>query len=227
MDFDNKLIAIVSEDLDYLSEDWDQDIDDSSLRRASPVLRSLLIEGQLMKVANILNETVEVMAPKISKSEEHLNDHSIAFYQSGGAYYKGAQVQFFHQLNRAMSPEEVKEIYKKQSNLIGQNYPVKLSKFMKQTSFMVNGIKINREEVVKYIANKRGGAHYDSSRNIDKTGSKGELEKKYILLDVVHDGYISGDKNSVYYELLSIGQRLIGSPDVQRIRQIVSQHRAI
>lgn len=226
MDIDNKLITIVSEDLDYLSEEWNQDIDDSSLRRASPVLRSLLIEGQLMKVANMLNETVSVMAPEISKNEEHLGDRSIVFYQSGGARYKGMQVQFAKQLNRAMSPEEIKESHEKQKNLIGQNYPVKLSKFMKQISFMINGVKINREEVVKYIANKRGGAHYDDSRNTEKSGSKGDLEKKFVLLDGIHDGMIMADKNSVYYELLSIGQRLVGSYDVQRIRQIIGQHRA-
>lgn len=227
MDIDEKLITIVSEDLDYLSDEWSQDIDDSSLRRASPVLRSLLIEGQFMKVANMLNETVSIMAPEISKNEEHLNDTSIVFYQSGGASYKGMQVQFAKQLNRAMSPEEIKESYEMQKNLIGQNYPVKLSKFMRQISFMINGVKINREEVVKYVANKRGGAHYDSSRSTEKSGSKGELEQKFVLLDGVHDGVIMADKNSVYYELLSIGQRLIKSNDVQRIRQIIGRHRAV
>jgi hypothetical protein len=79
MDID--LIKIVSEDLDYLAEEWTQDIDDASLRRSSPVLRSLLIENQLMKVANMLGEEISVMAPCISKYDEHLNEPSIVFYQ--------------------------------------------------------------------------------------------------------------------------------------------------
>lgn len=226
MDIDTELIAIVSEDLNYLTDEWNQDIDDASLRRASPALRSLLIEGQLLKVVNILNETVNIMAPEISKHEEELSDPSIVFYQSGGANYKGMKVQFMKQLNRAMSSEEIKESYEKQKDLIDQSYSVKLSKFMKQTSFMINGVKINREEVIKYIANKRGGAHYDRSRKTERTGSKGDLEKKFTLLDGIHDGLVMADKNSVYYELLSIGQRLIGSHDVQRIRQIIGQQRA-
>lgn len=226
MDIDHDLIAIVAEDLGYLADEWNQDIDDASLRRASTVLRSLLIEGQLQKVANMLNEEICVMAPEISKQEDELNDPSIVFYQAGGANHKGMQVQFVKQMNRALSSEEIKKNYEKQKNLIGQSYPVKLSKFMKQTSFMINGVRINREEVVKYIANKRGGVHYDRSRNTEKPGSKGELEKKFSLLDGIHGGIVTADKNSVYYELLSIGQRLISSHDVQRIRQIIGQQRA-
>ncbi len=222
MEIDYELIKIVAEDLDYMTDEWSQDIDDASLRRASPVLRSLLIEGQLMKVANMLNEEISVMAPLISKYENELEDLSIVFYQSGGAKFKGMKIQFLKKLNRAMTPEEIKVIYEKKK-IIGQNYSLKLTKFMKQVSFMINGIKINREEVLKYIANRRGGAHYDNSRKTKKLGSKGDLEKKFILLDSVHASTVVADKNSVYYELLSIGQRLIGSHDVQRIHQIIER----
>jgi hypothetical protein len=223
MDLD--LIKTVSEDLDYLSEEWTQDIDDASLRRASPVLRSLLIENQLMKVANILNEEIKIMAPVISKSASYLNDPSIVFYQSGGAKYKGAEIQFLTILNRAKSPEEIKADYEREKVVIGQIYPEKLSLFMKQISFVISGVKINREEVIKYIANKKGGAHYDDSRKIDIIGPKGELEKRYSLLDNIHNGTYTADKNAVYYELLSIGQRLIESNDVQRIKQILKNAR--
>ena len=223
MKIDHELIRIVSEDLDYLNDEWNQDIDDASLRRSSPVLRSLLIEGYLMRVVNMLNEQVMVMTPLISMKEDLLNDPSIIFYQAGGAKYKGMEVQFLSQGNRALSPEEIKKSYEEQKELIGKNHPIKLTKFMKQVSFMINGIKINREEVIKYIANKRGGAHYDGSRNDKKPGSKGDLERKFILLDSIHSGTVMADKNAVYYELLSIGQRIIASHDIQRIRQIIGR----
>lgn len=222
---DVELIKIVSEDLDHLAVEWTQDIDDASLRRTSPILRSLLIENQLMKVASMLGEAISIMAPCISKYDDLLNDPSIVFYQSGGAKYKGMEIQFLKQLNRALGPEEIKANYEREKLSIGKNYPVKLSLFMKQISFIINGVKINREEVVKYIANKRGGAHFDSSRKIDSAGSKGELEKKYTLLDNIHKSTSVADKNAVYYELLNIGQRLIASQDVERIRQIIKNAR--
>ncbi len=74
------------------------------------------------------------------------------FYQSGGANYKGMKVQFVSHGNRALSADEIKKSYEEEKELIGKNHPIKLSKFMKQVSFMINGTKINREEVVKYIA---------------------------------------------------------------------------
>jgi len=218
---DIELIKIISEDLDFLVEEWNQDIDDASLRRSSPILRSLLIENQLSKVTNFLGESISIMAPCISEYDDYLDDSSIVFYQSGGAKYKGMEIQFLKQLNRAMSPEERKANYEREKKSIGKNYPVKLSLFMKQISFIINGVKINREEVIKYIVNKRGGAHFDSSRKTDLAGSRGELENKYTLLDDIHKNTSVADKNAVYYELLSIGQRLIASHDVERIRQIV------
>lgn len=223
MDIDCELIRIVSEDLDYLNDEWNQDIDDASLRRSSPVMRSLLIEGRLMRVVNMLNEQVMVDTPLISMTEDRLNDPSITFYQAGGAKYKGMEVQFMSLLNRAMSSEEMKKNYESEKELIGKNHPIELTKFMKQVSFMIKGTKINREEVIKYIANKRGGAHYDESRNVQKPGSKGDLEKKFILLDSIHSDTVIADKNSVYYELLSIGQRIITSHDIQRVRKIIGR----
>lgn len=50
MDLD--LARLVAEDLDYLTRDWNQDIDDASLRRSSPVLRALLVYGLLARAAH-------------------------------------------------------------------------------------------------------------------------------------------------------------------------------
>lgn len=115
-----------------------------------------------------------------------------------------------------MTPEEIKTDFEKQKEMDGRSYTIKLSKFMKQVSFKIRNVKINREEVIKYIANKKGGAHYDSSREKNR-----DLEVKYSLLDSIYSNSSILDKNAVYYELLSIGQRLIGSNDVTRIRQIL------
>ena len=223
---DMELMKVVSEDLDYLSDEWTQEIDDPALRRASPVLRSLLIEGLLKKVTNYLNEEINIMTPIVSRFEDKLTDPSLVFYQSGGANYKGMEIQSVSIYNRAQSPEEIKENYNKERDLMGQNYPVRLEIFLKQTSFSISGVKINREEIIKFVANKRGGAHYDSRREPERAGAKGELEKKYMFLDKIINGEMRvADKNAVYYELLSIGQRLIKSNDVQRIRQILKNAR--
>ena len=218
-DIDLKLLETVNEDLTHLSTKWNQDIDDASLRIASPILRRLLIEGMLCRVARMLKKQIQIMAPLICRTEKFENLRDIAFYQCGGAKYKGMIVQSVSQVNRALSPQEITKLYEAAKDTIDKSYPVKVSVFLKQTSFVIKGIAINREEVIKYIANKLGGVHYDSKRKIGGDTSKITLEHKYALMDKVRDELMLADKNAVYYELLSIGQRIINSRDVQKLRK--------
>ncbi len=99
----------------------------------------------------------------------------------------------------------------------------KSPEFLRQASFVIKGVIINREEVIKYVANKFGGAHYDSNRRISPPGASISLEDKYTLLDSIRSGTIVADKNAVYYELLSIGQRVINSRDVLHLQKKLKQ----
>ncbi len=217
MDFE--LARLVAEDLDYLFKEWNQDIDDASLRRSSPVLRSLLVEGLLACAAHQANREVRVMAPAIARvvTKEELRE--CTFFQAGGANFKGMMVQSMSIVPRAQSPAEIKASFERSKNVIGKSYPVKLNAFLKQTSFVVKNILINREEVIKYVANKLGGAHYDSSRPPSKVPGEASLDQKYALLDEVRRGMFVADKNAVYYELLSIGQRISNSRDIRGLRK--------
>lgn len=216
---EKELLRVVLEDLDYLTKEWNQDIDDASLRRASPALRSLLVEGTLLAVARQIGKEVRVLSPAIYQV---LTDDQLRlrkYWQSGGAKYKGVIVQAMGVRNSALSPDEVKAEYEQTKDVMGKNYPVKLAFFLRQPSFVIEGIFINREEVIKYVANKLGGAHYDNSRK-PKTSAPGvSLEEKYALLDSARNSTMLADKNAIYYELLSIGQRLVNSKDVQELRK--------
>jgi hypothetical protein len=220
---DIELARLVSEDLEFLFEEWNQDIDDASLRRTSPILRSLLIEGQLGKIAHEAGKEIRILAPEICRlvTDDELKQKK--YYQAGGAKYKGMQVQSTSLIDRAMSSEEIRASYEHTKDVIGKNYPVKLGVFLKQTSFVVDGVLINREEVIKYVANKLGGAHYDSTRSNSSQKSGLSLEDKYALLDKVRNGVIVADKNAIYYELLSIGQRLVNSRNVQHLKKHLQQ----
>ena len=219
MEIDKKLLRVVLEDLDFLDIEWNQDIDDASLRRTSPVLRSLLVEGKLTFAAKMIKKDIRVLTPAIHKVYTNSNYKQMKFWQAGGAKYKGMQIQAASMINRALSSQEIKANYERTKGVMGKNYPVKLSAFMKQTSIVVNGNSVNREEVVKYVANKLGGAHYDRSRKENNSKPGLSLDDKYILLDSVHDGTMIADKNAIYYELLSIGQRLVNSRDIRQLRK--------
>lgn len=216
---DINLARVVAEDLDFLSKEWNQDIDDASLRRTSPVLRNLLVDGLLGRAAYQANLDIRIMAPAINRVTSEAELKECIFFQAGGAKYKGMVVQSTSYIARAKGPEEIKASYKRSKDVIGKNYPVKLGAFLKQTSFVIKGVLINREEVIKYVANKLGGAHYDANRSTSKTGKDFSLEEKYALLDEVRNSVEVAQKNSIYYELLSIGQRVATSRDIRKLRK--------
>lgn len=217
MDLD--LARLVAEDLDYLFRDWNQDIDDASLRRSSPVLRALLVDGLLARAAHQVGRGIRVMAPAISRVVTEVELRECIFFQTGGAQYKGMIIQSMSVITRAKTSAEIKASYEREKGVIGKSYPVKLGVFLKQTSFVVKGVLINREEVIKYVANKLGGAHYDASRTTSKERADISLEQKYALLDEVRTSIVTADKNTAYYELLGIGQRVVNSRDIRALRK--------
>jgi hypothetical protein len=92
-----------------------------------------------------------------------------------------------------------------------------IADFMQSCAVYVKGRKVSRKQLVQYVANKKGGAHLDGSRKND--------EEAYSALDNVTDAVqVKGDeklspKNTIYLELLSIGQNLTQSPDIQRFME--------
>lgn len=218
---DKELLKVVLEDLDYLIDEWNQDIDDGSLRRASPTLRSLLVEGNLLKASQQVSfHNFRVMAPKsfydIYSEEELAN---MKFWQAGGARYRGEQKMEVSIRYQGLMRMDVLNEIKQKKDLITKNYPVKLSAFLKQPSIVVERTPINRDEIIKYVSNKLGGAHYDNSRPDKKL-----LDKKYKLLDSVRDNNMASDyKNAIYFELLSIGQRLVNTKDVAKLRKLIKK----
>jgi hypothetical protein len=216
MDFD--LARYVGEDLDYLFDEWNQDISEASLRRSSPILRSLLVENKLSLVSKFLGLDLKILAPDITRSITDQKFKEYIYWQAGGAIYNGTQIRSAFILGRSMTDLEISQLANDASKSL-KNSPVKVQVFLRQPSFVVEGNFINREEVIKYVANKLGGAHYDDMRK-PSAGRDISLDDKYILLDKVRSGKImTGGKDAIYHELLSVGQRLINSRDVRILRK--------
>lgn len=213
-DLDIKLLETVTKDLTWLSTEWNQDIDNDSLRRASPILRRLLIDRVLQKAARMWKKQIQIMAPLVCLPETFGNLRDIEFYACGGAKYKGMIVRSSSLMysNKPISQQEITKFHEAMKASVGKS-PVKISVFLKRPSFVIKGTVVNHEEVIKYVANKLGGVHYDSQRRINL------LEHKYALMDKVHDRVKLAGKNAIYYEFLSIGRVVINSRDVQELRE--------
>lgn len=212
---DKELLKIIFEDIRYITKEWNaKDISDASLRRSSNILRRLLIHRDLFKAAYLFNmRKLRVLG----SNESYPSLPGAVLYQAGGGKSNGLQVKGFTMCDRALTDEEMRLLYEK----IGQpkNKPINLNEFMKQPSIVIRGTKINREEIIKYVCNKLGGAHYDNKRKEDK-----ELERKYKLLDEHKNSSELTGKNAIYFELLSIGQKLVNNKDIQKLKKKIKNY---
>ena len=127
---------------------------------------------------------------------------------------------------RAASPEEVKARYEREKG--DMEYQFSLSDFKNSCAVYFRGQKMSREQVVKYVAHKKGGAHLDNKR--------AKNEQAYRALDAaIKSGFWFGagqtgnrhpGKNAIYLTLISIGQNLTSSPDILRFMEAAQAHLA-
>jgi hypothetical protein len=197
MSQDLELIKAVASDLRFIAGTWGTQVDDDSLRRGSAQLRMLLVEGLLQrawKAAGFGCEPI-IKAPKLEPFLALNKD--IEFAVAGGGNYEGVQGAFAI-LNRdskpAIDPPNA-----------DPEFAFGLRRFGESCSIFSNGLRLSRTDVVKYVANKLGGTHLDFSRTDNKSAAFQSVEKRF--------NYFA--KNAVYFELLSIGQSIARSANVQ------------
>lgn len=200
-------VSNVNSDIEFIRNDWNQEIDDHSLRRSSVILRRLLVEKEYGRAWRGIGYQKEpgIEAPDLIKFLGDIDHKKVRLALIGGATYKGAYTKAVAEFNYALTPEEIKAF---NGNISG-NETYTLSTFLESPCIIIDGQIINRREVIKYVAYALGGVH-PVSRKRDKRKKEDSVFK---LLDNICETYKITEKNCIYFELLSIGQRLASSKD--------------
>lgn len=218
---DTYLIKTVLSDLNYLREEWDQNIDNDSLRITSPILRRLLVEDQFGRAWRMLGLEKQPLidAPDLERSIRDIPIDGIVFAQAGGATFQGQMMELGLVLNFIMTPEQRKADFERGQYALTSTFG--LSEFLDSMCFVISvrmrntiqSMVINRRELIQYVANKIGGVHLDLTRDLNK-----DLDNKFKILDDFRDNppVQFGNKKPVYFELLSIGQAVAKAEDVSK-----------
>ena len=199
-----QLIETVASDLKYIQNDWSGRIDQDSLRRGSTTLRRLLIFGDLGKAwraAGFLNEPY-IVAPRLESLLDMPGQPQILLAIAGGGKYEDVTARFV-----ALCEGRIAVSYPTE----GEAYAFGLHEFAESCGSYYAGYRIKRREIITYVANKLGGAHFDRGRQ-EQTHSL--LEQNFNAFTIDIDS-VRG-LNGIYFELLSIGQCISNSPDVQK-----------
>ena len=181
MDYDS-LIAI-AEDLEYLAQ-WGSDISNAEIRRGTAILRRLLVEDSYGAAWRSVGEVKQPSLPAVDLSLLLESDtNQVVYALAGGARFRGLQMACM-MLNKGgkpiggSPPPPMRE----------DGYPFErmftLSEFLSSMSGVVDGRTFNRREVIKYLANVKGGVHLSAQQR--KAEAKliarlGKIEKKMIV----------------------------------------------
>ncbi len=207
------LLQTVVADLRRLESSWNGDsIDETILRQESGILRRLLVDGTLRRLIKQVNhrepqiEAVDLMA-LIGGVDRRL----VAFASAGGGTYNNMTVEGTYIYRAAMTPEQIKQRYERSNptRFIG------LGKYLDNPCLLIEGTSIKRSQLIQYFANKLGGVHFDERRNPAK-------EKAFIMLDSFLGKASIADTDAIHFELLSMGQALLKSPQIQELLKLAS-----
>jgi hypothetical protein len=204
----DELIRTVKSDLRYLRGEWNQDVDDDTLRRSSTVLRRLLVDNELQRAWKMSGAPKQpiVKALDINDAIGDVPLEKIELAAAGGAHYKGARMAGIVMGPFVLTEEQAKQRGSRREPVFT---PMALNVFMAAPAIVAKSLLIPRHHVIKYVANKLGGAHYDADRASDT--QEGLSHSRLDRIDA-----LLLDKPVVYFEILSAGQALVESDDIKR-----------
>ena len=208
-------LLIVADDLQYLSQ-WGSDISDGDIRRGSAVLRRLLVEDVYCHASRAIGEEKQSKLIVIDLSSvvtpDNLSD--IVFALAAGAHFRGVHMACML-LNKGTKP-----LGDLGPPLSKDGYPGEreftLSEFLSSMSGSVEGRTFNRREVIKYIANVKGGVHLSPKQR--------KAEAKLVArLGKIERNMTVHTTDGLLVELVAIGQATGKSDNAKEFIQIVTQ----
>jgi hypothetical protein len=194
-----KLIQTANAHLQQLAELSVFSMTEARLRVASASLRTLLVEGNILERAwraSGIRGEMTFKARCIVSTE----GKDVVVYCGGGDMLPG--VPFAAHRNATVAERSLD-----------------LASFCKRPRIQVGNHRISTVEVIKYVANTLGGLHFDpEGKSIRSQKPVFDLLRRLEAGEFGGLPFLVNNRNLLHHEILSIGQVVIRSPEVARLR---------
>lgn len=234
--------ASVAEDIDHFQRAWCTIYvppSDVELRWGVAALRRLLINGLLGRAWRAMGFEGEpiIPSPDVERmlNQKDLRLEQVAHLIAGGGSVDGIEVcglgmakVFNPQTGKGPDEEEgfAVSVFNFSRDARGQltageydhlvRRPTKLSAFLRSWSAIRRGQAMSRHDVIQYFAKWAGGVHSDAER-----GADGLAPHPFELIEELKGKVHALSMDGLDFELLSIGQLLGRSPDLDRLKQMI------
>ncbi|MBZ2169331.1 hypothetical protein [Marinobacter sp. F4216] len=204
MQLSKQEVEVVIEDIEYLRDQWAEGATDPELRRGSAILRRLVVEKYLGHAWRAMGHEKD---PKIQTTDLDFGFNGIDYAEiecalAGGALSHGVYAACMC-INKGGTAPEMQDGFLERE--------LGLSNYDSSTCAIIKGSVITRSELIKYMANVKGGVHLGSSRARKK---EQEIIKRVAKLEGKFNAFNS---DGLFFETLSIGQSIAKSPDVVQL----------
>jgi hypothetical protein len=202
-------LCIVAEDLEFLGS-WDQDIVGPNIRRGSATLRRLLHEdayGSAWRAVGRKGQPT-LIAVSLDEIANGQDRDKIELALAWGVLFRGVYTTAMIQHKSGQSLPILGPPLRR-NGFPGERV-FSLSEFLGSISGIDKGNTFTRREVIKYIANVRGGVHLNAKvRNAEKKLVEriGKIEKRVVFESI----------NGLLVELVAIAQAVAESPDARSL----------
>ena len=219
------------EDLAYLREMVGRDqLEAPELRRASAVLRRLLVDGDLVEVAGPRLGRLMISSPDLGPLHRANDSEAIPFVAAAGASLVGIEMQALI-VNAGTKPRNLPE-YKPDARV-----QLALENFLKQRVICLNGEWVTRHQIIKFVANVGSGVHSGAPeeaedrlihrmRSACKMEMVDEMPSISVNLSALSDEpapivYHRNAIDVVLIELLTTAHLIVDSPEIARLEALI------
>lgn len=205
---DRDALLTVADDLKFLSG-WGAEIADGDIRRGSATLRRLLVEdayGTAWRAAGFARQPT-LVAVDLWNLVPRDSINIIEFALAAGAEFRGIYLAAMLVNRGSTAPPPPNPAVLRADGYLGERQ-YQLSEYVGSISGIVGGTTFTRRDVIKYIANVKGGVHLSPKQRKHE-------EKLVARIAKIEKRMIVHNSDGLLVELVAIAQAVGRSDDAR------------
>jgi hypothetical protein len=211
----DELRDIVRADLDHLRDTWHWGMGIHAIRREAPVLRRLLVDngGDIARLWRAEDRPGQPMIPNVFDLDRLPNFKGLKFGTTetpiGGGGGKTQMGWMFVWEDAAMTPDVRQAVQQDPPPRV-----MSLRAYLEATCVVADEKPIRRDDLICYVANRRGGNHLDRR---SRTGNPRRLAAYDVLDHLGSEGFQLNRREAAFSQLVSIVHSVVNAPDLQSL----------
>lgn len=200
----SELLDQLRSDVEHIRQTWLPGMDPHALRRDAAVLRRWIIDpGGAASLWRMAGHGGKLMMPEVSDLASLPHARGLEFAAAARRSLDGTVMSDVLLWRQDLCPKDLDTAWEQPRDRT-------LDQYAKTACLVIHEKFVRRKDLIKYVANKRGGVHHDSSRS----GDPRERAAHLLLDQASEEGFRGNDVDLYLGQFMNIGHEFVSAPDV-------------